>query len=45
MIELDRMQEDPAMKDLQPGLGELRLKIRRSLDKEKTPEFSQFGFR
>jgi hypothetical protein len=37
MQELERMQEDPAMKYLQPGLEELRSKVKRSLDKAEAP--------
>ena len=37
MVRLEKMQEDPAMKDLQPGLRELRLKVKGSLEKGKAP--------
>jgi len=37
MSELERMQEDPAMKDLQPGLGELCSMIKHSMEKAKAP--------
>lgn len=37
MIQLAKMQEDSALKDLQPGLGELRLKVKASLEKRRAP--------
>jgi len=37
LIRLEKMQEDPAMKDLQPGLGALRLKVKASLEKGRAP--------
>ncbi len=37
VVRLEKMQEDPAFKDLQPGLGELFLKVQGSLEKGKAP--------
>jgi hypothetical protein len=34
---LQQMQDDPAMQDLQPGLRELLQKVKRALEKKKTP--------
>ena len=37
LIRLEKMQVDPAMKDLQPGLGELRRVVMAALEKGSTP--------
>jgi hypothetical protein len=34
---LEKMQDDPALKDLQPGLGELRSKVKAAMEKETAP--------
>jgi hypothetical protein len=33
LLRLEKMQEDPALKDLQPGLGELRTKVKTAMEK------------
>jgi hypothetical protein len=33
MAQLEKMQDDPALKDLQPGLGELRTRVKDALEK------------
>jgi len=35
MVQLEKMQQDPAKKDLQPGLGELQSKVEASLEKNR----------
>lgn len=37
MLRLEKMQDDPALKDLQPGLGELRSKVKAALEKRAAP--------
>jgi hypothetical protein len=37
LIRLEKLQSHPAMKDLQPGLGELHLKVKASVEKRATP--------
>ncbi len=37
LLRLEKMQEDPALKDLQPGLGELRSKVKASVEKGAAP--------
>jgi hypothetical protein len=37
MTRLEKMREDPALKDLQPGLQDLHLKVKAALEKVKSP--------
>ncbi len=37
LVRLENMVKDPAMKDLQPGLHELHMKVRSSMERAKSP--------